>query len=150
MEIIRKPDLSLKPYNLQVERQMAASPEVIYRAWTKQIGSWFAAPDSVLMQGIVNTPFFFETEFNGSRHPHYGRFLRLVEDRLIELTWVTGAGGTKGAETVVTVEIEPSSSGSRIILTHAGFPDEESRDGHEQAWPFVLEQLDLRMTSNLS
>jgi Activator of Hsp90 ATPase homolog 1-like protein len=46
---------------------------------------------------------------------------------------------------VVTVELAPSGGGTRLRLTHAGFLDEESRDGHEQAWPLVLAQLDQRM-----
>jgi hypothetical protein len=61
------------------------------------------------------------------------------------LTWITGIDGTKGEETVVTVELKPHGDGTKIHLSHAGFPDEESKDRHEQAWPFVLEQLDARM-----
>jgi uncharacterized protein YndB with AHSA1/START domain len=102
------------------------------------------------MRPEVNAVFFFEVVFQpegGSlqRHPHYGRFLRLEQDKLVEMTWVTGTGGTKGVETVVTVELTPQGTGTLLQLTHAGFADEESRDGHAQAWPFVLEQLDLKV-----
>jgi uncharacterized protein YndB with AHSA1/START domain len=148
------PDLSARPYELKVERLMEASPEVLYGAWTLGWDRWFAAPGSVLVNAGVNGVFFFETVYKlegdreTRRHPHYGRYLRLEANRLVELTWVTGEGGTKGAETVVTVELMPEGQGTLLHLTHAGFPDEESKNGHAYAWPFVLEQMDKRMAEH--
>lgn len=141
------PDLSLRPFSLSADRAMPFPSNVLYRAWTEQFDLWFAEPGSVLMKGEVNAVFYFETAFEGKRHPHYGRFLRLVPDQLVELTWLTGADGTKGAETVVTVEFKKVESGTVLRLDHAGFLDKESRDKHEQAWPLVLAQLEDRLKS---
>jgi uncharacterized protein YndB with AHSA1/START domain len=143
-----RPDLSKRPHQLQVERRMNASPATLYRAWTEGFGIWFARPGSVAMTAKVGAPFFFETEYGAERHPHYGRLHRLEPDQLVELTWVTGAAGTEGAETVVTVEISPSGAGAFIKLTHAGFASEGACKQHADAWPMVLEQLDAKVGSD--
>ncbi len=143
---VAPPDHSSRPFQLAVTREMTASPSALYRAWTKEWDRWFAVPGTVLMQARINAPFFFETLFDGERQPHYGRYLRLVRNRLVEITWLTSA--TLGAETVVTLEIGPRRRRTVVQLTHAGFADEAAKNRHEQAWPKVLEKLDRVLSAS--
>jgi uncharacterized protein YndB with AHSA1/START domain len=149
---IRIPDLSARPFNLAAEHTFAVPPAALYHAWTAGFDTWFAVPGSLIMTAQVNSAFFFETEFKdesdaaAKRHPHYGRFLRLIPNSLVELTWVTGTPGTEGFETVVTVKLAPASGGTYLHLTHAGLPNAAARDRHSQAWPSVLTHLAERIT----
>lgn len=151
---IRIPDISERPYSLATERTLPVSPQSVFDAWTRRFDLWFAAPGSVLMQGVVNSVFYFETEYRfeeqkpAKRHPHYGRFLQLVPNRLVQLTWVTGSGGTEGAETVVTVELEEAGAGTVVRLTHAGFASREACEGHARAWPVVLEHMEQMLVAD--
>jgi Activator of Hsp90 ATPase homolog 1-like protein len=53
---------------------------------------------------------------------------------------------TRGAETVVIVELQAKQAGTDLRLTHAGFPDKKSMKRHEDAWPKVLAGLDEAMS----
>ncbi|NYD52495.1 uncharacterized protein YndB with AHSA1/START domain [Actinomadura luteofluorescens] len=136
------PDLSARPYRAIVDHPAGVPAGAVFRAWTERFDQWFAQPGEIVMRAEVNAPYFFQTFHEGRRHPHYGRFLRVDPGRLIELTWLNEAG-TRGVETVLTVETSPRSSGSLLRLTHAGFPDDRTREEHETAWrSILLDRLD--------
>ena len=141
------PDLSKRPLGLRVERFFPFSAEILFKGWTINLDKWFAAPGTLLLRPAVNEPFFFETVFKAEgsdvteRHPHYGRFLKLKPNELIQLTWLTGSAGTLGAETVVTIELLAQDKGTLLKLSHDGFENKASKENHEQAWPMVLDHM---------
>ncbi len=141
------PDLSSRPHDSRAERWTPLSPARLYAAWTHEWDIWFARPGTVVMDAQPGQPWFFEVDFQGERHPHYGRFIRLIPARLVETTWVTGKGGTEGVETLLTVELIPENTGTRIRLSHRGFPHAQAAAENQAAWPFVLEQQEKRLSA---
>lgn len=129
-------------YTLDIDRVISIPAETVYRAFTDRLDEWFGAAGSLVITPEVGGLYNFETEMDGQRHPHYGRFLELVPGKRVRMTWITGDPGTLGAETVVTVELEEQPAGTHVRISQSGFYDEASRDGHEEAWPLVLEHLE--------
>ena len=139
---------------LTITRTSPRSAATLYRAWTTGWGSWFAESDSARVRADVGEPFFFDVaqRFTDGRptvrHPHYGRFLRLVPNALVSLTWVTGTGGTAGAETTLTVHLDAIAGDfTQVTLIHEGFATAEARAAHEAAWPMILAHQDAALAS---
>jgi uncharacterized glyoxalase superfamily protein PhnB/uncharacterized protein YndB with AHSA1/START domain len=139
-------------YALTITRTSPRSTATLYRAWTTGWGSWFAESDTARVRAEVGEPFFFDVaqRFTDGRptvrHPHYGRFLRLVPNALVSLTWVTGTGGTGGAETTLTVHLDAIAGDyTQVTLIHEGFATAEARDAHEAAWPMILAHQDVAL-----
>ena len=145
MSSVPRPDLSSRPLQTTCEHTVHARPDTVYAAWTQRFDAWFAQAGTVAMVPEAGRPYFFYNRDDWGRHPHYGRFLEVKENELVEMTWMTGNGtseGTAGAETVLRVELAPDGDGTRVRLTHSGFVSEESRAGHAENWPLALEILD--------
>jgi uncharacterized protein YndB with AHSA1/START domain len=136
------PDLSSRPFSMTVERPMRAAASSIYDAWTQSFDKWFAQPGELIMKPEEGSLFFFYNRHDWGRHAHYGRFLELEEHKRVKMTWLTGAPGTYGDETVIEVELISQDDGTLLRLTHSGFSTEEACKGHEDNWPAALETLD--------
>ncbi len=145
MSSIPRPDHSMRPLHMTCAYTVHAKPSEVYAAWTERFDAWFAQPGTLSMVPDPGRPYFFYNRDEWGRHPHYGRFLDVIENQLIEMTWMTGNGtaeGTEGAETILRIEIVPKGANTEIRLTHSGFVSEESRFAHEENWPLALEVLD--------
>lgn len=141
------PDLSGRPHDAHVIRDMRAGPDAIYRSFTTGWEAWFALPGGLIADPVPRGQLFFVVEHEGERHPHYGRFLTLQPDRRVELTWLTGRSGTEGAETVLAIDIAPRPAGCTVTLSHRGFYDQDRADQHGESWEAILANLDARLTA---
>jgi uncharacterized protein YndB with AHSA1/START domain len=141
------PDLSSRPHSVTLELQMKADAASIYNAWTRDFDLWFAEPGELIMTPEVNRPFFFYNRHEWGRHAHYGRFVKLEKNKMIEMTWLTGKPGTYGAETVIHIELTPRNGGTFFKMTHSGFEDGAAAKGHKDNWPLALKELDQRLTA---
>ncbi len=141
------PNLKERPDHLTLEKHMKANAADLYKAWTETFDLWFAQPGELIMTPEIDKPFFFYNRHDWGRHAHYGRFLELEQDRLIEMTWLTGKGGTFGAETVIRIELIPQDQGTMFRMTHSGFEDEKAAKAHQDNWPLALDELDQKLTA---
>jgi len=132
---------------MTLEIRMKADAASIYNAWTRDFDLWFAEAGELIMTPEVNRPFFFYNRHDWGRHAHYGRFIELEKDKLIEMTWLTGKGGAFGAETVIKIELVPQDAGTLLRMTHSGFENEAAARAHKDNWPLALEELDKALAS---
>jgi uncharacterized protein YndB with AHSA1/START domain len=87
----------------------------------------------------VDGLFYIAVKHEGRIWPHYGRFLKIDRPRRVEYTWMSEA--TKGAESIVTVTMEPRGDETDVTLHHSGVPDDEMGRQHKDGWTWILSTL---------
>jgi len=127
--------------DITVTRTIPASAEKVFDVWIDQNspgGPWFGA-ERVILDPVVDGLFYFAHKHEGRIWPHYGRFTKVNRPRLVEYTWMSEA--TKGAESVVTLTLEPRGEQTEVTLRHSGVPDDELGRRHKEGWTWILSAL---------
>jgi uncharacterized protein YndB with AHSA1/START domain len=133
--------------DLTVTRTIPAPPERIFDVWIDPKspgGPWFGG-ERVIVNPVVDGLFYIGAKHQDRIWPHYGRFIQLDRPRKIEFTWVSEA--TKGAESVVTLTLEPRGNDTEVTLRHAGVPDDEMGRQHKDGWTWILSMLEQGMAA---
>ena len=133
------------PFSCAVSRVIKATPEQVFRAWTDPDGArpWLSNGGELVLQPHPGGLFFLDIIYGDHTYPHYGRYLKVEPDRLLEFTWVSQ--GTLGKESIVRVDLEPVGGGTKATLVHRGLPDEKINQDHEAGWAEILEWLETRL-----
>ncbi len=135
------------PFECAVPRVINARPERLFRAWTdpEKARPWLTNGGDLILQPHVGGLFFLNMVYNEHTYPHYGRYLQVEKDRLLEFTWMSQ--GTLGKESVVRVTFEPQGERTKVTIVHSGLPDEKNRDEHHGGWTEILEWMEQRLES---
>ncbi len=136
--------------DITVARTIPASAEKVFDVWLDPKspgGSWFGA-ERVILNPVLDGLFYLAVKHEGRTWPHYGRFTKMDRPRLLEHTWMSEA--TKGAESVVTITLEPCGDQTEVTLRHSGVPDDELGRQHKEGWTWILSALADALASRRS
>jgi uncharacterized protein YndB with AHSA1/START domain len=125
--------------------EIAASPERVFRALASaEIVNWWVNPgvfDTREWTGDVRVGGRWRASgmARGSPYVLEGEFLEVDPPRKLSHTW--HLQGTRDAPSTVTYELEPSRTGTRLRLRHAGFSTPDGNKGAIAGWNTSLRQL---------
>jgi uncharacterized protein YndB with AHSA1/START domain len=134
--------------SLIVERTYRAAPQRVWRAWTQAeaLKQWFAPSDAFKVEVIevdvrVGGRYRIAmTAPDGEVHDVSGVYREVVPDERLAFTWAWRT--TPERESLVTVTLRPSGTGTALTLIHEQFFDDAARDRHRQGWTTFLKRLD--------
>ncbi|HEX6370829.1 MAG TPA: SRPBCC domain-containing protein [Longimicrobium sp.] len=133
---------------LTLERSIPAARDRVFAAWTQPelLRRWSAPEGLTIQDGATDLRVgggwrVVMAEPDGTRHEAFGTYRRIDAPERLEYTHAWKAVGGSSAETVLTVQLTPEADGTRLVLTQAGFPSPESRDGHREGWSSALDNL---------
>jgi uncharacterized protein YndB with AHSA1/START domain len=138
------------PLEVRVTRYFEASTERVFDAWLvpRMLGQWMFGPrvrdENVVRLDVdprVGGSFSLKVDRNGELVDHVGRYLEIERPHRLVFTWAV-KGDSDDAPSEVHIDIEASSSGCVLTLTHrmdAKWSDyaDRTRDG----WTTMLDAL---------
>jgi len=135
---------------LVLERVYPTTPEVLFGCWTEaeQLKRWFA-PSPAHVTAFAEVEATRDGKYRigildhstGKTHIVAGVFHEVWPFSRLVFTWAWQTPGEPPDETLVTVEIEPVGSQSKLVITHERFPHVVMRDSHEKGWSGCLDKL---------
>ena len=134
--------------------EIKTTPERVYEAWTRPdvLPKWFGPRSGGHLQvdrfeptvgGGYDVTMVFA---DGDRAQMIGEYRELDPPKRIVMTWQWTEDAAPSAETLVTVDLAPSETGTHLTLTHERFPTTADRDQHQQGWGPLLDRLAVLLT----
>ena len=125
---------------LTMSRTIQAPKQAVWDAWTKpeHMKKWSCpVPDGV--EAIesdfqVGGSFRIVMQVPEGRHTAFGSYREIDAPNRVVYTWDWDEEDHSVGETLVTVTFEDRDGGTEVTIIHAGFPNVEAQQAHEQGW----------------
>jgi len=135
---------------LILEREFAHPVEAVFKAWTDQAAlcKWmgptnFGAPDAEFDPRVGGAYAIPMVSPEGNTHTARGVVKELVPNKRLAITWAWDQeDGSAGQQMEVAIDFLPTKAGTRLVLHHTNFVDENARDMHGQGWGGCLDSLE--------
>jgi uncharacterized protein YndB with AHSA1/START domain len=131
---------------LVLERVVASTPQKIFDLWTqpKLMARWMSPyPGVVACEAAadvrVGGAYKLSMESAGSSCEIEGTYIEVDPPTKLVFTWC--GPPTAGANTLVTLNLKPLQTGTKLTLTHEKLPTTEVRQGHAMGWANMLDHL---------
>ena len=136
--------------SVSIRREFSASPERVFRAWTDPefLAQWFGpegltCPDC---QMDVREGGQFRVSMQppeGDKIWVGGEYQEITPPKRLVFSWRWDIPQEGVDETTrVIVELNPTTSGTELVLTHELFSTPDLRDKHEMGWASSLNKLE--------
>ena len=130
---------------IRMSRTIRAGRQAVWDAWTQpeHMKKWACpAPDGVKSIDAdlrVGGSFRLVMEVPDGRFTAFGTYREVDEPNRLVYTWDWEEEDHRmGVATVVTVDFIEKDDATEVVLTHAGFPALEAKQGHEEGWGACL------------
>jgi len=145
--------LAEKP-SLILTRSYPVAPEKVWRAWTdpQALKRWWGPggeQPAALAELDVRVGGHFHIVFGGPQgtdHEVRGIYKEVVPNRKLVFTW-TWPRTTPERESVVSIELRRSGSGTELLFRHEQLFDEAVREGHRRGWTESFAKLEQFLRS---
>ena len=134
-------------HDIRIVRLYDSPAENVFDVWVDPAArtQWYAdrPGDEVEAQTDlrVGGEWFVDFGRPGERYREHGVFLEIDRPRRLVYTETFTYPDGRTFETTVTVEFADHGGKTELTLIEAGYPDEDTRRGHEQGWPGFLDRI---------
>jgi uncharacterized protein YndB with AHSA1/START domain len=143
-----------EPLVLRLSRRLPAPRELVFRALTEpaELARWwgpagFTVPECTLdarpggaWRTVMRSP-------EGRDHIVSGVYREIRPPTRLVLTWAWETEGTRGHETLVTIELHEQGEATLLELHHELFESESSRDQHRHGWSSCFDCLEQALAA---